>query len=63
MKNILISLTIVLLLNGLIAFAGALREIEHLIQVDKKELEETLFNDYDDQILNIINKTKGEPNE
>lgn len=41
----------------------ALCEIEHLIQVNKKELEETLYNDYDDQILNIINKTKGEPNE
>lgn len=41
----------------------ALREIEHLIQFNKKELEKTLYNDYDDQILNIINKTKGEPNE
>ena len=44
-------------------YRQALCEIEHLIQVNKKELEETLFNDYDDQILNIINKTKGEPNE
>ena len=37
-------------------YKQALREIEHLIQVNKKELEETLYNDYDDQILNIINK-------
>ena len=37
-------------------YKQALREIEQLIQVNKKELEETLYNDYDDQILNIISK-------
>lgn len=39
-------------------YKQAFDEIERLIQVNKKELNETLYHDYDDQILNIINKAK-----